>query len=61
MSTYKRRTFLKNSILTGVGASVLKIDPLIANTSQEFIPSKNKAAKKVIVGGAGLGGMCCVY
>src|SRR5262245_39555595 len=61
MSSFKRRTFLKNSILTGVGASVLNLDPLMANNPEEFIPSKNSASKKIIVGGAGLGGMCCAY
>ena len=61
MPTFKRRTFLKNSILTGVGASVLKLDPLMANNPEEFIPPKINASKKIIVGGAGLGGMCCAY
>ena len=61
MATFKRRTFLKNSILTGVGASVLKLEPLMANNPEEFNPHKINASKKVIVGGAGLGGMCCAY
>src|SRR5688572_12374616 len=63
MPKFKRRDFIKSSVMAGVGASVLKVDPLIANTSEEqpVIPTKTSASKKIIVGGGGLGGLCCAY
>ncbi len=50
--------------MAGVGASVLKIDPLMANPQEEWKnPSIQLAAspKKIIVGGAGIAGLCCAY
>jgi len=67
MSNFKRRTFIKNTMLAGVGASVLKIDPSMANNPIEsnpmaIEPVKTPASpKKIIVGGAGIGGLCCAY
>lgn len=65
MSKFNRRNFIKNSVIAGVGASMLKIDPLMANnTGDEPIVSPIKTsgvAKKIIVGGAGIGGLCCAY
>ena len=63
MSHFKRRDFIKNTVMAGVGASVLKIDPLMANDhaigSSTTKPSG--AATKIIVGGAGIAGLCCAY
>ena len=56
MDKFKRRDFIKSSVMAGVGASVLKVDPLVAST-----PLKTSASKKIIVGGGGLGGLCCAY
>ncbi len=67
MGNFKRRTFIKNTMLAGVGASVLKIDPSMANNPIEsnpmaIEPVKTPASpKKIIVGGAGIGGLCCAY
>jgi monoamine oxidase len=63
MSNFKRRDFIKNTVMAGVGASVLKIDPLSAKTSEEWntIIRASASPKKVIVGGAGIGGLCCAY
>lgn len=62
MSKFKRRDFIKNSVLAGVGASVLS-DPLHAENPETFErPIKpNPAPKKVIVGGGGIGGLCTAY
>jgi monoamine oxidase len=64
MTNFKRRDFIKNTMLAGVGASVLKIDPLMANSNEEADGLKIQTAtspKKIIVGGAGMAGLCCAY
>ncbi len=62
MSNFKRRDFIKNSVMAGVSASVLKIDSLMANNPAAGIPAKKSVlTKKIIVGGAGIGGLCCAY
>ena len=64
MTNFKRRDFIKNTMLAGVGASVLKIEPLIANSKEKSDNLKIETAtspKKVIVGGAGMAGLCCAY
>ena len=64
MNTSKRRDFIKNTVMASVGTSMLHIDPLMAKGHKA---SKAKAtkisgpAKKVIVGGGGIGGLCCAY
>lgn len=50
--------------MAGVGASVLEINPLLANTKEQSQTTKLETAaspKKVIVGGAGIAGLCCAY
>ena len=64
MASFKRRDFIKNTMLAGVGASVLEINPLIANKKDQSQATKFQTAaspKKVIVGGAGMAGLCCAY
>jgi monoamine oxidase len=64
MSNLKRRTFMKNVVTAGVGATVLPINPLAANEVQEefvFKPKPSAISKKIIVGGAGIGGLCSAY
>ena len=61
----KRRTFLKNSLIAGLGTSVIKPDFLSASTvgQKEFSEEKKLrgSKKKIIVGGAGISGLCCAY
>lgn len=65
MSPLKRRTFMKNVVTAGVGATVLPINSLTANNVQEEIalewPKPSAVSKKIIIGGAGIGGLCCAY
>lgn len=64
MDHFKRRDFIKNSMMAGVGASVLKLDPLLAGEQEEATPNStitSASPKKVIVGGGGIGGLCCAY
>ncbi len=55
MAGLGRRSFIKKTAASGFGLSVLK------SHATYFIPKKNKSAKKVIVAGAGIGGLCCGY
>lgn len=64
MEKKNRRDFIKNSIKAGLGTSLLKIDHSWANKPHEVTDFKIKAAanpKKVVVGGGGIGGLCCAY
>lgn len=63
MSNFKRRDFIKNTMMAGVGVSVLKVDTLKAGETDEIatVIQKSVSPKKVIVGGAGIGGLCCAY
>jgi len=64
MDHFKRRDFIKNSMMAGVGASVLKLDPLLAAEQEEVsrdIVKTSASPKRVIVGGAGIAGLCCAY
>ncbi|HEX8041251.1 MAG TPA: FAD-dependent oxidoreductase [Chryseosolibacter sp.] len=65
MSGLKRRKFIKNSVLAGIGAS-LTPDILQAKAAEQNSPIKIKGLhaakkKKVIVAGAGITGLCCGY
>ncbi len=65
MSDLKRRTFIKNTLLAGVSASLapelLSATPSLQNASNKngTIPFSGK--KKIIVAGAGITGLCCGY
>jgi monoamine oxidase len=64
MSTNKRRDFIKNSIKASVGASLLTVNTSMADTpkEQKSRPIKSVGSpKKIVVGGAGIAGMCCAY
>ncbi|WP_239985759.1 MULTISPECIES: flavin monoamine oxidase family protein [Arenibacter] len=65
MSQLKRRTFMKNMVTAGVGATVLPISSLNANNIEEELASDwtkpSATSKKIIIGGAGIGGLCCAY
>ncbi len=64
MSAFKRRDFIKNTVLAGVGASVLKTSTALAANHDKQKESSIKppaTVKKIIVGGAGIAGLCCAY
>ncbi|HEY4155970.1 MAG TPA: NAD(P)/FAD-dependent oxidoreductase [Puia sp.] len=67
MEDLKRRDFIKNTLMAGVGSSIGL--PLIrpeevagkTNPESENNPRKPAVAKKIIVAGAGISGLCCAY
>ena len=60
MSGLKRRTFIKNSVIAGLGTSIA---PNILQAQKENSESQHSfpGKKKVIVAGAGITGLCCGY
>jgi monoamine oxidase len=62
-----RRTFIKNTVVTGIGATVLGKDIVSGNeknlekSSEDDRIPVHGVTKKIIVGGAGLAGLCCAY
>lgn len=64
MGHNKRRDFIKNSIKAGVGASLLTIDHTEAKAKNIHETDQIKSIenpKKIIIGGAGIAGLCCGY
>jgi len=63
MHNLKRRDFLKNTVVAGIGSSFAPLVAPGANTNKQpqKIPSLKPGAKKVIVAGAGITGLCCAY
>lgn len=64
MGQNKRRDFIKNTIKAGMGASLLQRDYAQANVQKIVGTHKRKITanqKKIIVGGAGIAGLCCGY
>lgn len=63
MTKYKRRDFIKNTMLAGVGASVLTMEAVMAASAKKTDATLGPSLvrKKVIVGGAGIAGLCCAY
>jgi monoamine oxidase len=66
MSKLERRDFIKKTMMGGMGATLLTANASANNIteSNETAPAPNKtnhASKKIIVGGAGLAGLCCAY
>ncbi len=57
MGKLKRRVFIKNTMMAGIAASVL---PEVLQ-SQSIKAQKRSSAKKVIVAGGGITGLCCGY
>lgn len=55
-----RRTFLK-SLVAGAGASMMDRGILAATAAPKIASAPRSASKKVIVGGAGITGLCCAY
>jgi monoamine oxidase len=63
-SSFKRRVFIKSAVIAGIGTSVLNMDPNLAkgNMPKEANAIKpSGSVKKIVVGGGGIGGMCCAY
>jgi monoamine oxidase len=59
MTDLKRRTFIRNTIIAGVGASITP--GILKATSTKNVAATGKKQKKVIVAGAGITGLCCGY
>lgn len=67
MKSIKRREFIKNSLITGIGASLVPLNSYAGNEEDKniqylpFIDPQQRKRKKVIVAGAGITGLCCAY
>src|SRR5882672_7023898 len=65
MEDLKRRTFIRNTFLAGAGISITVPEILNAHPNQIRLPDpiikENFTAKKIIVAGAGISGLCCAY
>jgi monoamine oxidase len=58
----QRRDFIKSTVLAGASGSLLTSNSANATVQPDIENQKNqKASKKIIVGGAGIGGLCCAY
>ena len=65
MSGLKRRTFIRNSVIAGIGASItpniLQGKNVKENEATKIKKLSAAEKKKVIVAGAGITGLCCGY
>ena len=67
MNNIERRDFIKKTVMGSIGATLLSsnaaagIKDETSKMQQEFLPVNRSPSKKIIVGGAGLGGLCCAY
>ena len=65
MSDLKRRTFIKNTLLAGVSASLapqmLSAAKLEQKQTDKDYKTLSSSKKKIIVAGAGISGLCCGY
>src|SRR4051812_41990839 len=61
MNDLTRRTFIKNTVIAGIGTSIPSniLQAQKENLEKDEKPSQTK--KKVIVAGAGITGLCCGY
>jgi monoamine oxidase len=57
----KRRTFLKNSVLAGIGTTVAPAAIAYSEMPLRHEISTPSIKRKVIVAGAGITGLCCAY
>jgi monoamine oxidase len=63
MKNFKRRDFIKNTLMAGVGSSlvapnILSAQPVITGNPDH---QPHQSRRKVIVAGAGITGLCCAY
>nr|WKN35694.1 FAD-dependent oxidoreductase [Tunicatimonas sp. TK19036] len=63
MQNFERRGFLKTTAAAGLGATILPSDILSGENESSVTkpPARPRVAKKVIVAGAGIAGLCCGY
>ena len=65
MAGLKRRTFIRNSVIAGIGASIaphiLQAKNVKENAAKKIKKLSAAEPKKVIVAGAGITGLCCGY
>ena len=66
MNNFERRDFIKKTVMGGMGATLLSGSANATSISEpaktpELLIQPNASPKKVIVGGAGLAGLCCAY
>ncbi len=64
MGNIKRRTFIRNSVITGIGASIapdILQGKTVKHSEVEYKKLSPAEKKKVIVAGAGITGLCCAY
>ena len=64
MSNLERRDFIKKTVIGGMGVVLLNeadVNSKIKNSHEENFINKSGVTKKIIVGGAGIGGLCCAY
>lgn len=67
MANLERRSFLKKAVAGGIGGIFLKdvsaraFDNPARNSAPENKTHSPRVAKKVIVGGGGIAGLCCAY
>lgn len=66
MSILERRDFIKRTVMGGIGATLLKDTNADSNSTmpikpEESVINKPAVTKKIIIGGAGIGGLCCAY
>ena len=64
MEDLKRRAFIRNSFLAGAGISLTVpeiFNTTVANLSTESGVQKKLNARKIVVAGAGISGLCCAY
>lgn len=55
-----RRTFLQ-TIVAGAGASMIESNILNANAITKMASAIRSGPKNVVIGGAGITGLCCGY
>ena len=64
MEDLKRRAFIRNSFLAGAGLSLTVpeiLNATISDLSNAPAIQKKWNAKKIVVAGAGISGLCCAY
>ena len=63
MKNFERRDFLKSTVAASVGATMLSSNILYGKVKESVAkpPAHPRIAKKVIVAGGGIAGLCCGY
>ena len=63
MKNFERRDFLKSTVAASVGATMLSSNILYGKDKEPAakLPARPRVARKVIVAGGGIAGLCCGY